>query len=127
MYANGAYTNGKNGTFDIYSINSDGTEETRLTNDNAYDWDPHYSRDGLKIVFCSERASNWDIYVMGSTGGAELRLTDDPAPDQFPVVSPDNTQILYASSRKGAWELFIVPIAGGKKPIPYEVTKRPSK
>jgi len=45
-------------------MNTDGTNPTRLTNNDAEDEYPSWSPDGTKIAFTSDRDGNYEIYVM---------------------------------------------------------------
>jgi hypothetical protein len=81
---------------DIYTIEPDGSDETRLTFARGYDFSPDWSPDGSKIVFSSWRAAELgDIYVMNADGTGTRRLTDDPDYDVNPVWSPDGSQIAW--------------------------------
>jgi len=56
-------------------MNSDGSGQTRLTDNNAADFGPSWSPDGTKITFVSERDGNREIYVMNADGSGQTRLT----------------------------------------------------
>ena len=60
--------------YEIYVMNADGTEQTRLTNHPAKDWNPAWSPDGTKIAFSSSRDENNGIYVMNADGSGPTRL-----------------------------------------------------
>jgi Tol biopolymer transport system component len=88
--------------FDIYVMNSNGSEQTRLTDNDGFDGHPSWSPDGTKIAFSSdgdstEESTNFDIYVMNADDGSEqTRLTDEPDADDFqPSWSPDGTKIAF--------------------------------
>ena len=53
---------------EIYIMNADGSNPTRLTDNPAHDWDPSISSDNEKIVFFSERDGNQEIYTMDIDG-----------------------------------------------------------
>jgi TolB protein len=72
---------------EIYVINVDGSDLTRLTANEAFDYGPAWSPDGQKIAFASDRDGLFDIYVMNADGSGQMRLTD-PGSDQAPAWSP---------------------------------------
>lgn len=84
--------------WEIYVMNTDGTNQQRLTNNSTISTDPAWSPDGTKIAFISYKGSNREIYVINADGTNQKRLTDNLAYDQHPVWSPDGTQIAYISS-----------------------------
>ena len=72
----------------IYVINADGTRQTRLTNNSAFDASPTWSPDGPKITFYSDRDGNLEIYVMDADGTGQIRLTANDTGDRLPAWSP---------------------------------------
>ncbi len=109
-----AFTSQRSGGPEIYTMNADGTNVTRLTNaigeDRANGWSP----DGRTIYFNSARDGNIEIYKMNVDGSDQTRLTfndvNDPATpvndtiDVFPNASPDGRKIVFGSSRNGVDE-----------------------
>jgi Tol biopolymer transport system component len=91
------------GHSEIYVMNADGTNQTRLTNSTAIDAAPEWSPDGNKIAFASDRDNVFsgcpEIYVMNPDGSALTRLTNNPAFDESPIWSPDGSKIAFMSSR----------------------------
>ena len=55
----------------IYVIDSDGSNDYRLTHYDGYDGEPAWSPDGRHIVFVSSRDDNLDIYVMELLGSCK--------------------------------------------------------
>ena len=93
-----AFTSKRDGNFDIYVMNADGSGVIRLTDDPASDGLPIWSLDGQKILFISRRDGNRDIYVMNADGSGVTRLTDSGA-DEMPSWSPDGRKIVFSSHR----------------------------
>jgi Tol biopolymer transport system component len=73
--------NGCGTYFDIYSMNADGTGQTRLAFDLANATLPAWSPDGTKIVFDSQRDGNYEVYVMNADGTGQTNLTNHSAVD----------------------------------------------
>jgi Tol biopolymer transport system component len=65
----------RDGNLEIYGMNADGSNQTRLTNNLAADESPAFSADGRKIAFTSTRDGHREIYVMNADGGGQKRLT----------------------------------------------------
>jgi Tol biopolymer transport system component len=87
-------------TNEIYTIDADGSNLTRLTNNLRQDSHPGWSPDGTKIVFRSNRDLNFDIYVMNADGTDQTNLTmASPAEESGPDWSPDGKQIAFHTDR----------------------------
>lgn len=96
----------------IYVMNADGSNQTRLTSSAASNNDPAVSPDGTKIVFSSTRDSNPEVYVMNSDGSKQTRLTVHGANDIMPSWSPDGTKIVFISNRNSFPEVFTMNVDG---------------
>lgn len=92
-----AFMTNRDSNFEIYVMDSDGANQTNLTNNPAYDGHPSWSPDGSQIVFASERDGNYEIYVMNADGSDPIRLTTSASTDAFPSWSPDGSQIVFTS------------------------------
>lgn len=92
-----AYTSNAEDIFqDIWVMNADGTNQTRLTVNEAFDAFPEWSPDGTKIAFTSDREEVDDIWVMDVDGSDPLRLTSGQGVDERPDWSPDGTRIVFS-------------------------------
>ena len=88
-------------------MDADGSNQVRLTDNDAEDVEPTWSPDGTQIAFTSSRDGNPDIYVAAADGSDQRPLTTDPAPDEGPAWSPDGSRILFTSYRDGADPLML--------------------
>ena len=84
---------------EIYVMNADGTNQTRLTFNRAFDGNVSWSPDSSKVAFQSGREGNSEIYVMNADGGGVTRLTSNDRSDILPAWSPDGSRIAFASNR----------------------------
>ena len=101
------------GNSEIYTMDVDGGNLIRLTDNSAYEDYPSWSPDGTRIVFVSGRDGNNEIYVMNANGSNQRRLTNHSASDIFPAWSADGTEILFQSGRSGQyWGIYIMNADG---------------
>ena len=115
-----AFHSNRDGNWNIYLMNPDGTGQTRLTDDPAADSWPSWSPDGRRIAFISSRddpdpdddESVWEIYLMNADGSDQTRLTFDSAWHSLPRWSPDGRRIAFQSHQDSNWEIYVM-IADG--------------
>ncbi len=100
-----AFTSNRDGSAQIYLMNTDGSGQTRLTYDSSNDDYPRWSPSGVKILFQSDRdnpsTGYMDIYVMNSDGSGVTRLTTDANDDSMATWSLGGTKIVFQSMRNG--------------------------
>ena len=75
-----AYMSAADGNWDIYSVDVQGGNVRRLTNDPARDGLPAWSPDGNSIAFVSDRSGQWALWVMNKDGSNERMLAMLPGP-----------------------------------------------
>jgi Tol biopolymer transport system component len=100
------------GEGEIYVMNADGSNQTRLTFNAFDDTDPAWSPNGQKIAFASDRAGNLEIYVMNKDGTNQTRLTNNAAADFSPAWSPDGTKLVFVRIVNGTGEIGVMNADG---------------
>ena len=126
--AAGAIMNGKiaydvfeNNNGDIYAMDANGANPTRLTDDPVFEWDPAWSPDGQHIAFDRQVTADDDIFVMKANGSGLTNLTNTPAfEESAPAWSSDGSQIAFQSDQDGGdFDIWMMDANGGN---PHNLT-----
>lgn len=92
------------GNYDLYVIDTDGSDLKLLYASAADDITPVWSSDGSRIAFVSEQYGNRDIFLINADGTGLTRLTDHAANDIHPTWSADGSKLIFSSARDGLHE-----------------------
>lgn len=106
------FTSDRDGNYEIYSMNADGSGPKRLTNNPGHDSFPKFSPDGTQIAFNSNPESEkTDLYIMNSDGGNPVRLTDWKSNELTRNGwSPDGTKMAFNSDLEGNDEIYLMNV-----------------
>ena len=74
-----AFHSDRDGNKEIYTMNADGTNPVRLTDNRGSDLVPKWLPDGTRIIFGSFRDGAMNVYMMNDDGTNVVNLTSDPA------------------------------------------------
>ncbi|MDX1636816.1 MAG: FG-GAP-like repeat-containing protein, partial [Balneolaceae bacterium] len=87
--------------FEIYVMNADGSNISRLTDNSRTDETPIWTHDSKQIIFASYPDDGMhDLYIMDSDGGNLRNLTHTPdIREDHPKLSPDGQRIIFNSDR----------------------------
>ena len=101
----------RNGDFDVYIMNADGSRPTQLTNTPDNDIDPVWSPNGKQIAFnrFNDTFSTLEILVMNADGSGVTHIADNAFATAW---SPDGKRIAFASNRNGGDEVFFMNADG---------------
>jgi Tol biopolymer transport system component len=90
------FTSLRDGNPEVYVMEADGGNQTRVTNDPAFDFNPSWSPDGQRIAFQRRTTQLYDIYAVDVDGGGLANLTNGQGGNE-PAWSPDGTKIAFIS------------------------------
>jgi WD40 repeat protein len=110
-----AFESQNQGQSSIFTMNIDGTNQTRLGNISEYNSEPSWSPDGSKIIFSGFRDGNYEIYTMNADGTGSTRMTNNDNDDTFPSWSSDGSKIVFSSNQNGAFNIWSMNADGTKK------------
>lgn len=101
---------------DIYIMNSDGTDQTNLTNNRSSDdTDPTWSPTSATLAFTSYRENFYykaEVYLFDTTSTTNLptAITNSTSNDRRPAWSPDGSSLLFETDRNGNWDIYSVSL-----------------
>lgn len=103
-----AFISDEDGDYEVFTMNTDGSGLSQLTQNSFDDDAPFWSPVDSQIVFTHNSGSVPRIYKMNSDGTNQLSLTGDPGPDFQPHWSPDGKTIAFMSARDGSLGIYIM-------------------
>jgi Tol biopolymer transport system component len=121
-----AFSSNRDGDFEVFTMNSDGSNPQQITSNTAItDSRPDYSPDGSSLAFASNRDGDFDVYTMKaapeSADNIPVNLTNAMSTNErFPAWSPDGTKIAFWSGIGGGLgpdaEIYTLRLDGSEPP-----------
>jgi hypothetical protein len=117
-----AFDSSQGGTRDIWTMNPNGTNQTRITQVTVADtWNgqPRWSPDGTRMAFASSRTGSPEIWVMNADGSGQTQLTDSPATSEHGASwSPDGSRIAFARTTAGGdYDIWLMDADGSDQVV----------
>jgi TolB protein len=108
---------GNSQIFQIYLMNTDGSNQHRIYYSNGISSSPAWSPDSREIIFANDkengRTGNFEIFsIEPETTTAEKRLTFRQRYDVSPIFSPDGKKIAFVSDADGNAEIYLMNANG---------------
>ncbi|MEW6126468.1 MAG: hypothetical protein AB1757_05470 [Acidobacteriota bacterium] len=97
---------------EIYVMNLDGNNQTRLTNAKGWDGSPVWSRDGETLYFYCERENDLRIWHMNADGTNAAPISPKGVKALSPVELAQG-RVAYAAKLNDRWQLVSSDINGG--------------
>jgi Tol biopolymer transport system component len=108
------FSSNRSGTYQLYMMDTDGSNVLRLTNNAFNDRHPFVNQAGTKVTFHSDRPGSNDIYIADITISGitnETRLTNDGNTYENPTFNPDGTKIFFNTTAAAA-DIYSMNIDG---------------
>ncbi len=93
---------------DIYIIDRDGSNLTRLTDTEDRESDPIFSPDNSQLMYVSDRTGIYNIYMMDLETGDEYPVTNLLTGAFQLSIDKDGKTLAFASFFEGGWDIFTI-------------------
>ena len=108
------FTSARDGNYEVYIMNPDGSEKVNLTRHHAHDSDAVWSPTGEQILFVSDRGGTRDLYLMRPDGTDVRRVFRKKIKirREEPTWAPDGKRIAYWSpnSQQGPTGIYVATL-----------------
>ncbi len=111
-----AFTSGRSGTPQIYTMNADGGDVTRVTSGIGEAYNPAWQPDGAHIAFSWTQGyepGHLNIFIINPVDKSYVQLTSDAGKNEHPSWAPDGVHLAFSSTRTGDEQIWTM-LADGK-------------
>ena len=124
---NVAFSSNRNGYWDIYLLDLNTSDITRLTDTLEYEAAPTWSPDNQWLAYEAYFKGNLEIWIQSVvTKEQTIQLTNNPAADFSPAWSPDGRRIVFVSNRSGEDEVWLADLDKSEELRFVNVSQNPS-
>ncbi len=107
-----AFQSLRNGNWDIFVGNDDGTGQTAVVSSGSSEIQPHLNRGNTKIVYASNSGGDYEIVTANINGSGQTALTNNNTNDGNPSWSPDGSKIVFEAYRNGEADIYVMNADG---------------
>ena len=104
------FTSSRDGSVDIYRLDSGGTERVTYSTAGSSSWSP-VSELGGGVLFVSDRDGKREIYRLTEKGSERVTTTPGSAESWHPAPASDGS-VLFVSNRDGKQEIYRLTVDG---------------
>ncbi|MBE0460789.1 MAG: Tol-Pal system beta propeller repeat protein TolB [Candidatus Aminicenantes bacterium] len=106
------FVSNRDGNDELYMMDYDGHNQTRLTFNNVKDYMPAWSADGEKIAYTSYRKYKASLYILNPYEGKLIEV-QDIGTNFAPAFSPDGKKLAFCSTiEEGNSEIYVATSEG---------------
>ncbi|MBN2205795.1 MAG: Tol-Pal system beta propeller repeat protein TolB [Candidatus Aminicenantes bacterium] len=105
------FVSDRDGNDELYMMDYDGENQTRLTFNKVIDYMPAWSMDGQTIAYTSYRGGGADLYLFRFTEGRNAAVAATGT-NFAPSFSPDGKKLAFCSTQDGNAEIYVAQSDG---------------
>lgn len=108
-----AFVTYRDGDWEIFTMYTNGSSQTNITNNTFFDQYPDWSPDASQLAFSTNRDGDMEVYVMNADGSGATNLSNSPEYDYQPDWSPDGSRIVFSRMLQGSnFEIYVMNADG---------------
>ena len=115
------------GNTEIFTVQTDGSNLKRLTENAAIDSTPRWSPNGRELAFTSNRQGTPQIFMMDLEGANVRRVTLAGNWNDEAAFSPDGGRLAFACRNEGDFQICVMDLLTGPDRADFERDRRPRR
>ncbi|HXG57425.1 MAG TPA: hypothetical protein VNL91_00180 [Thermoanaerobaculia bacterium] len=103
-----AFASNRDGAWEIYLMDWDGSNQRRITRHNALSLLPSFSHDNQRMAYTSFARGTSDLYIISRLGGARVRVPTGLGLNVSAAFSPISNDIAFVGSVNGNPDIYVI-------------------